>query len=79
MKILVKACLSVIGPAICFSLLASCTAEQVYNNIQQDHQRQCLQLPIWQQAHCQALNDTPFIDYQRDLDKIRMEKNDEAL
>ena len=37
--------------------LTSCTAEQIYTNVQQDHQRQCRLLPVWQQEHCLSLND----------------------
>ena len=51
---------------IATGLLTSCTAGQVYQNIQQDHQRQCRHLPIWQQDHCLSLNDTPWEEYARE-------------
>jgi len=46
--------------------MTSCTAEQVYKNVQEDHQRQCRLLPVWQQEHCLSLNDTAWEDYVRE-------------
>jgi hypothetical protein len=43
--------------------LTACSAEQVYNTLQQDHQRQCRLLPVWQQAHCLSRHDTPWEEY----------------
>jgi hypothetical protein len=66
MRTPLKVCAILMGQILLTGLLTSCTAEQVYNNFQQDHQRHCLLLPIWQQEHCLSLNDVPYHEYQRE-------------
>ncbi len=43
---------------------SACTAEDIYRNVQQNHQRECYQLPVPQQAHCLSLNATSWEEYQ---------------
>jgi|GEM_PF-2354565 len=56
----------VIYTLMTLALLHSCTAEQIYTNIQDDHVRQCRLLPVWQQEHCLSLNDTSWEEYVRE-------------
>ncbi|MBT8147572.1 MAG: hypothetical protein KJN90_12015 [Gammaproteobacteria bacterium] len=53
-------------PLFPLAFLYSCTAEQIYTNVQDDHIRQCRLLPVWQQEHCLSLNDTSWEDYVRE-------------
>jgi hypothetical protein len=50
-------------------LLSSCTAEQIYRDVQQSHVRECRQLPLPQQSHCLSLNDVSWQEYQRERER----------
>jgi len=63
--------------ALTLVLLCSCTAEQIYTNIQDDHVRQCRLLPVWQQEHCLSLNDTAWEDYVRERQAIAAQSEED--
>ena len=61
-----KAELNWLSVSVTALLLSACTAEQAYKDLQENHRRQCLQLPVWQQSHCLSRQDTSWEDYTRE-------------
>jgi hypothetical protein len=55
------------------ALLASCSHEATYRNIQENNLRRCEEIPIAQQRDCRALYQKDYDEYRRELEQLDRE------
>lgn len=56
---------------VMLTLVAGCTNRAIYDNIQLDNRRQCVEVPPSQYDECMEATSKPYDEYKRERDELK--------